>query len=171
MQLRSLRTTNKPKLMIIPMIDIIFFLLVFFMMSMLSMVVQKSVPINLPSSQTAKVDIQKKVPITVTADGSIYVEQTKTTIDGMIKYLQIEQGNVTGMIGSFSVLSISDGEPFAITGGVGEALIATATGLCVAIIALVIHTYLTQREDNLVSQMEEIGAVYMTALVGDNNAA
>ena len=80
-------------------------------------------------------------------------------------------GTVTGMIGSFSVLSISDGEPFAITGGVGEALIATATGLCVAIIALVIHTYLTQREDNLVSQMEEIGAVYMTALVGDNNAA
>ena len=95
MQLRSLRTTNKPKLMIIPMIDIIFFLLVFFMMSMLSMVVQKSVPINLPSSQTAKVDIQKKVPITVTADGSIYVEQTKTTIDGMIKYLQIEQGKGT----------------------------------------------------------------------------
>lgn len=98
MQLRSLRTTNKPKLMIIPMIDIIFFLLVFFMMSMLSMVVQKSVPINLPSSQTAKVDIQKKVPITVTADGSIYVEQTKTTIDEMIKYLQIEQGKGTEMI-------------------------------------------------------------------------
>ncbi|MDV5063841.1 MotA/TolQ/ExbB proton channel family protein [Veillonella sp. YH-vei2232] len=80
-------------------------------------------------------------------------------------------GTVTGMIGSFSVLSISDGEPFAITGGVGEALIATATGLIVAIIALVIHAYLVQRQDNLVAEMEEIGAVYMTALVGDNNAA
>ena len=91
MQLRSLRTTNKPRLMIIPMIDIIFFLLVFFMMSMLSMVVQKSVPINMPIAQSAKVDIQKKVPITVTADGSIYVETTKTNLDGMIKYVQIEQ--------------------------------------------------------------------------------
>ena len=80
-------------------------------------------------------------------------------------------GTVTGMIGSFSVLSVSNGEPFAITGGVGEALIATATGLCVAILALVIHAYLAQREDNLVSQMEEISAVYMTALVGDNDAA
>ncbi|PQL25573.1 biopolymer transporter ExbD [Veillonella tobetsuensis] len=97
MQLRNLRTTNKPKLMIIPMIDIIFFLLVFFMMSMLSMVVQKSVPINLPSSQTAKVDMQKKVPITVTADGSIYIDQTKTTIEGMIKYLQIEQSKGSEM--------------------------------------------------------------------------
>lgn len=80
-------------------------------------------------------------------------------------------GTATGMIGSFSVLSVSDGEPFAITGGVGEALIATATGLCVAIIALVIHAYLVQREDSLVSEMEEVGAVYMTALVGDNDAA
>ena len=80
-------------------------------------------------------------------------------------------GTVTGMIGSFSVLSVQDGEPFAITGGVGEALIATATGLCVAIIALVIHAYLAQREDDLVSEMEEAGAIYMTALVGDENAA
>ncbi|MDY5482240.1 MAG: biopolymer transporter ExbD [Veillonella caviae] len=97
MQLRSLRTTNKPRLMIIPMIDIIFFLLVFFMMSMLSMVVQKSVPVNLPGAQTAKVDIQKKVPITVTADGSVFVNDTKTNIDGMIKYLQIEQVKGTEM--------------------------------------------------------------------------
>ena len=84
MQLRNLRTTNKPKLMIIPMIDIIFFLLVFFMMSMLSMVVQKSVPVNLPAAQTAKVDIQKKVPITVTSDGSIYVNDKHMDINGMI---------------------------------------------------------------------------------------
>lgn len=97
MQLRSLRTTNKPKLMIIPMIDIIFFLLVFFMMSMLSMVVQKSVPVNLPSAQTAKVDIQKKVPITVTSDGTVYVNDTRTNIDGMIRYLQIEQSKGTEM--------------------------------------------------------------------------
>lgn len=83
--------------MIIPMIDIIFFLLVFFMMSMLSMVVQKSVPVNLPGAQTAKVDIQKKVPITVTADGSVFVNDTKTNIDGMIKYLQIEQVKGTDM--------------------------------------------------------------------------
>ena len=97
MQLRSLRTPTKPRLMIIPMIDIIFFLLVFFMMSMLSMVVQKSVPVNLPGAQTAKVDIQKKVPITVTADGSGCVNDTKTESEGMIKYLQIEQVKGTDM--------------------------------------------------------------------------
>ena len=75
-------------------------------------------------------------------------------------------GTVTGMMSTFSVLSIQNGEPFAITGGIGEALIATATGLTVAIIALVIHAYLAQREDRLVSEMEEAASIYMTALVG-----
>ena len=84
MRLRSLRTTSKPKLMIIPMIDIIFFLLVFFMMSMLTMVVQKSVPIQLPQAVASKVDLQRKIPITVTSNGQIYVEAQPVTLDQMI---------------------------------------------------------------------------------------
>ncbi|MBM6825316.1 MotA/TolQ/ExbB proton channel family protein [Veillonella magna] len=75
-------------------------------------------------------------------------------------------GTVTGMISSFNVLSVADGQPFAITAGVGEALIATATGLCVAIIALVIHTYLVQVQDKLITDMEEMGNVYIGALTG-----
>ena len=74
-------------------------------------------------------------------------------------------GTVTGMISSFSVLSVSDGQPFAITGGVGEALIATATGLVVAIVALVIHSYLVHKQDGLITDMEEIGNVYMNEAV------
>lgn len=37
-------------------------------------------------------------------------------------------GTVVGMIGSFRVLDVAGGNPAAVTGGVGEALIATATG-------------------------------------------
>ena len=70
-------------------------------------------------------------------------------------------GTVVGMIGSFSVLSIESGEPFAITGGVGEALIATATGLLVAILALVIHTYLAQRVNVLIADIEYATSIYV----------
>lgn len=63
MQFRNLRTTSKPRLMIIPMIDIIFFLLVFFMMSMLSMVVQRSMPVQLPAASAGAVDLQKRYPL------------------------------------------------------------------------------------------------------------
>lgn len=63
-------------------------------------------------------------------------------------------GTVTGMITAFDVLSVVSGQPFAITGGVSEALIATATGLCVAIIALCLHTVLIQYQNNIVSELE-----------------
>ncbi len=66
---------ERPQLMIIPMIDIIFFLLVFFMMSMLSMVVQKSMPLTLPQAESAKVSMTHNIPVTITADGGIYYER------------------------------------------------------------------------------------------------
>ena len=63
-------------------------------------------------------------------------------------------GTISGMISTFSVFNLDAGEPSAITGGVGEALIATAMGLCVAIIALSVHAYFSQRIENIVTDME-----------------
>ena len=63
-------------------------------------------------------------------------------------------GTVTGMINAFDILSISDGQPFAITGGVAEALIATAFGLFVAILALCTHVWLTQCANRLITDIE-----------------
>ena len=53
MRLRDRRAFEKPEVMIIPMIDIMFFLLVFFIMSTLYMVNLKTVDVNLPKAQTA----------------------------------------------------------------------------------------------------------------------
>lgn len=64
-------------------------------------------------------------------------------------------GTISGMISSFSVFDIDGGKATAITGGVSEALIATAFGLCVAILALSVHSYFTQRIENIVTDMEQ----------------
>jgi biopolymer transport protein ExbB len=64
-------------------------------------------------------------------------------------------GTISGMISAFSVFNLESGQAGAITGGVGEALIATAMGLCTAIIALAVHAYFTQRIDSIVSDMEQ----------------
>ena len=71
-------------------------------------------------------------------------------------------GTVIGMIGSFNVLSVAEGQPFAITGGVAEALVCTAAGLFVAILALITYTYLAQQVSNFVSQMEKLGSLYLS---------
>ena len=63
-------------------------------------------------------------------------------------------GTISGMIRSFSILNVQSGQAVAITGGVGEALIATAVGRCCAILALAVHSYFTQRLDRIITDME-----------------
>ena len=50
MRLRDRKAFARPEVMIIPMIDIMFFLLVFFMMSTLYMVNIKTVDVNMPKA-------------------------------------------------------------------------------------------------------------------------
>ncbi len=65
-------------------------------------------------------------------------------------------GTVTGMIRAFHVVASASGlnTPTAITGGVAEALIATATGLAIAIVTLVGYNLLTERVKEIIADME-----------------
>ena len=65
-------------------------------------------------------------------------------------------GTVVGMIGSFRVLDVAGDNPALITGGVGEALIATATGLCVAVLALIVRSYFSNRLDSILTDVENV---------------
>ena len=71
-------------------------------------------------------------------------------------------GTVTGMIQTFSVLDAGGGAS-AITGGVGEALVATASGLCVAIIAFCVYTYFSHQLDTIVTDTERLCTTIVTA--------
>lgn len=72
-------------------------------------------------------------------------------------------GTIVGMIGAFSIFNLQAGAPMAITGGIGEALIATATGLCVAIISLCAHSYYAHRMDNMITDMEQCFSALLEA--------
>ena len=72
-------------------------------------------------------------------------------------------GTIVGMIGAFSIFNLEAGAPIAITGGIGEALIATATGLCVAILALCAHSYFAHRMDNMITDMEQCFSALLEA--------
>ena len=65
-------------------------------------------------------------------------------------------GTITGMISSFGIVSEAGlGQPHAITGGVAEALIATATGLSVAILTLVPYNYFRAKVEAITDLIEE----------------
>ena len=68
-------------------------------------------------------------------------------------------GTIAGMISSFRIFNLQAGQPMAITGGIGEALIATAAGLCVAIVALIVHTVFAQKMDDILTAIEKADAI------------
>jgi flagellar motor component MotA len=63
-------------------------------------------------------------------------------------------GTVTGMMGSFSIIGGEFSAPGAITGGIAEALIATAFGLGIAITALLPFNFLNSRLDEARHEIE-----------------
>ena len=69
-------------------------------------------------------------------------------------------GTVLGMIRAFAVVGGDIGAPTIITGGVSEALVATATGLTVAIIALGFHSYCAAKVNDFIVALEhECGTI------------
>ena len=90
MKLRSMKVQEEPKLMIIPMIDIIFFLLVFFMISTMTMVQQNTFKVGLPQASSAQLDMNQHVNITVMADGNLAFNKESLDKEQLIRRVQIE---------------------------------------------------------------------------------
>ena len=68
---------KKARIEIVPMIDTIFFLLVFFMLSSLSMISRYSVPVNLPTA-TGKADqVPQVITVTITKEGNLFYNKEK----------------------------------------------------------------------------------------------
>ena len=67
-------------------------------------------------------------------------------------------GTITGMIRAFRLFG-NQGlvDPAGVTGGVAEALIATALGLFIALVALFAFNYFSQRQAQIMDEMERLG--------------
>ena len=67
--------TKKARIDMIPLMDSIFLLLVFFVYAMITMVVQQGLPVNLPAASSAEVQEIPPIAITITADGQYFINQ------------------------------------------------------------------------------------------------
>ena len=90
---------RKPRIEMLPLIDIVFLLLVFFIYAMLSMVVHRGMPVDLPTSTTAKADKQLVVSVTVKADGTIFVDKKPVPLNRLAERLKgiSRSGQETGV--------------------------------------------------------------------------
>jgi len=84
------RTLQRTRIEMLPLIDIVFLLLVFFVYAMLSMAVHRGLPVTLPVSSTAKIDTHLILSVTVKADGSVFVDKEPVRLIDLSRVLKIK---------------------------------------------------------------------------------
>jgi biopolymer transport protein ExbD len=83
MKLKRSRRYRRGRIEIIPMIDVMFFLLVTFMLASLSMQSLNSLRVDLPQGNAPSLQHQEPVTLTVTKDSHLFLDKTPVTLDDM----------------------------------------------------------------------------------------
>lgn len=88
MKLRKPRVFRKGRIEIIPMIDVMFFLLATFMLASLSMQNLDSLQVNLPQGKAEKLNTKTPATLTLTSDSKIFVNRIPVTLDTLAETLK-----------------------------------------------------------------------------------
>lgn len=88
MRRHTLGVKKEPTIMIIPMIDIVFFLLVFFMVGTLYMNTEQQIPLNLPSASTSTAKSIEPITITLTTSHKLYIDNREISSDRLSQEVQ-----------------------------------------------------------------------------------
>jgi biopolymer transport protein ExbB len=74
-------------------------------------------------------------------------------------------GTVMGMISTFKLISsFGSGDPKLLAAGISEALIATATGMAVAIPALLFHAVVSRKAKGIMGSMEQTAVGFVNGI-------
>ncbi len=87
MRLKRPREPKKAKIVIIPLIDVMFFLLVTFMLASLSMQNLNSIKVNLPKGSASSFPNTKFITISIDKNSQIYIDQTPITLQDLPSYM------------------------------------------------------------------------------------
>src|SRR5438874_12680047 len=91
--IRRARPVEDAEIIVIPMIDVMMFLLFFFMVASLALVVQAGLPVNLPKASTANESRAQNVTITIKNTGQFYVNTRLVALTSVADELKRSHGD------------------------------------------------------------------------------
>ncbi len=83
-----LDTDRHVRIEMLPLIDIVFLLLVFFIYAMLSMAVHRGLPVELPISSVAQIEKKLTLSVSVKPDGSIHLDKQPVSLAALATVLK-----------------------------------------------------------------------------------
>ena len=86
---------RKARIDMLPLIDIVFLLLVFFIYAMLSMAVHRALPVALPLSATAPLDKQVSLSVTIGRSGAIFVDDVPVLLEQLADTLRAKTASAS----------------------------------------------------------------------------
>jgi biopolymer transport protein ExbD len=89
------RPRKPARIEIIPMIDVMMFLLVFFVLISLNSLPSRGVKVALPyAADAAHLDVPKRITLTLTAEGEVYLDGMRISLNDLSDQLQqLERAN------------------------------------------------------------------------------
>ena len=84
----NVQTRRRVRIEMLPLIDIVFLLLVFFIYAMLSMAVHRGLPVQLPTSSSSELEKKSVIAVTITADGAVYMDKQPVTLTELSEALR-----------------------------------------------------------------------------------
>ncbi len=108
MEFKRRRELKRTKIEIIPMIDTMFFLLVFFMLSSLALTKLNGLPVNLPRASTAPKQNPTELTITVDKNQQVFVNKDRVVLDDLGTKLLEKAGGPNADLDQTSVIISAD---------------------------------------------------------------
>lgn len=87
---------KRVRIEMIPLMDLLFLLLVFFMYAMLSMAVHRGLPVHLPASDAAETNSERSLAISVKADGTVFVDREPVALSDLTALLAASAAEAGG---------------------------------------------------------------------------
>ncbi len=117
MKITRIRKSKKGRIEIIPMIDVMFFLLVTFMLASLSMQRLNGIAVNLTKGKADAVQVENQITLTINRQGEIFLNKDSSDLNSLKSKLEVLlQG------GDKTVIVLSDKD--ALQGVVMQAMLA-----------------------------------------------
>ena len=130
MRLRKSRQRRHGRIEIIPMIDVMFFLLATFMLASLSMQNLHSLAVNLPKGKAAPMQAKSPITLTITRDSQFLLNSAPVTLDTLSSILKPMLGGQDGQV----IVAADVGAPYgAVTKAMLQARNAGAEHFIIAV--------------------------------------
>jgi biopolymer transport protein ExbD len=96
----NLQLKRKPRIEMIPLIDLMFLILVSFVYGVFFMSVHRGVPVTLPLSSTARIEKQLTLTLTIQADGTVFMDKEPVPMETLGETLKLRaaENKETGVL-------------------------------------------------------------------------